>query len=51
MLLSPVMVVSMNPIVSVPAKIYASAQTMPQEETNTETLENTTQLATWFPWA
>lgn len=46
MLLSPVMVVSMNPIVSVPAKIYASAQTMPQEETNTETLENTTQLAT-----
>jgi hypothetical protein len=37
MLLSPVVIVSMSPLVSEPAKIYASSQTMPQEEADTET--------------
>jgi hypothetical protein len=47
MLLSPVVIVSMSPLASEPVKIYALAQTMQQQqETDTETLENTTQSAT-----
>jgi hypothetical protein len=46
MLLSHVVIASMSPLVSERAKIYALAQNMPQEETDIETLENTTQSAT-----